>query len=356
MGKGKNLKVKGLLLLVFLFGLKLAEAQQVRLLFASFTGERSFMSDGIKTFAKDLEEKSSGKVRVEFSWGGALGKIPEYYDITVQGICDVGLFNPVQCAKDIFLLSSISSLPFLFPNSKVHTDALLKLKQLGLIDKQLDDDKIKLLFIAGSVPSALLTYKKPVVKLEDVKGMKLHAVPGMEVEYVKAMGAVPVDMAGAEVYMALQTGVIDGHIKGFVPLPNFKWCEVTRYVTLPKFGSVFFAVAMNRKSYERLPKDVQNVIDEMIKDPKYSYICAKQMDQLDEIGERCLREHGVKFLEWEPAALDELSRRLKPVWEKWIAERESKGLKAKDALKVVYNTLKEAGVKKPALGWSPEGF
>lgn len=344
--------VIGLMLLLILQNQ--AGAKEYKLLFASFTGEKSFMSDGIKAFAKDLEERSGGRVKVEFSWASALGKIPEYYDLTVNGICDVGFFNPVQCAKDIFLLSSVSTLPFIFPNSKVHTEALLRLRQAGLLDRQLDDEKVKLLFISGSVASALLTYTKPVTKIEDVAGMKLHAVPGMEEEYVKAMGAIPVNLAGAEVYMALQTGIIQGHIKGFVPLPNFKWCEVAKFVTLPKWGSVFFAVAMNRRSYERLPKDIRQIIDEMAKDPKYGRICAEQMDGLDRLGEDCLKAHNVKFVQWEPKALDELGQRLRPVWERWIAEREAKGLKAKETLRIVYSTLKEAGVKRPALGWSPE--
>ena len=75
-------------------------AKTTKLLFASFTAGDSFMSDGMKAFAADLEKKSNGQITVEFSWGSALGKIPEYYDLTARGVCDVGLANPVQCAKE----------------------------------------------------------------------------------------------------------------------------------------------------------------------------------------------------------------------------------------------------------------
>jgi TRAP-type C4-dicarboxylate transport system substrate-binding protein len=331
----------------------LAQAKPIKLLFASFTGERAFMSDGIKAFAKDLEEKSGGRIKAEFSWSQALGKIPEYYDLTVKGACDVGFFNPVQCAKDVFLMASISTLPFTFPTAEMHTRALLELRKKGLIDKELDDEKIKLLFIAGDAGSVLLTYKKPVRKLSDAKGLKLHIVPGLQAALAEAMEAVPVDMAGAEVYMALQTGTIDGHFKGYSPLPNFKWCEVTKYVTEPKLGSVFFAVAMNRKSYERLPKDIQRIVDEMAQDPKYGFISAKQMDDLTEVGRQCLIKHGVEFLEWEASSLEELGRRLRPVWDKWIADREAKGLRAKEALKIMYGEFQKMGVKVPAVGYRP---
>ena len=245
-----------------------ASAKTTKLLFASFTSANSFMSDGLKAFGQDLEERSKGRVKVEYSWESALGKIPEYYDLTARGICDVGFANPVQCAKALFPMAEISTLPFNFPSAIQHTKALWVLYKKGYLDKTMDDEKVKTLIIAGDAGSGLLTYNKKVTSLADIKGMKLHCVPGRQVDITEAMDAVPVSMAGAEVYMALQTGTIDGHTKGYSPLPRFKWCEVTKYVTEPKLGSVFFAVFMNRKSYDRLPKDIQAIIGDMIKDNK----------------------------------------------------------------------------------------
>lgn len=351
--KGQLLRGIILGLFAFLFHVlvlgKVGHSKEIKLLFASFTSEKAFMSAGLKAFAKDLEERTDGQVKVEFSWGGALGKIPEYYDLTVRGVTDVGLFNPVQCAKEIFLMASLSTLPWNFPNSKTHTRVLLELYKRGFLDKQLNDEKIKTLFIAGDMSSALLMYKKPVQTINDIKGAKLHCVPGMQQEIATALGAVPVDMAGAEVYMALKTGMIDGHFKGYSALPNFKWCEVTKYITTPYLGSVFFAVAINRNTYNRLPESIRKVIDEMAKDEKYSIICAEQMDEINKNAEKCLREHGVQFLRWQD--LDELNRALAPVWEKWVAEREAKGLPAKKAIEEAYAIMKDLGVDVPALGF-----
>lgn len=331
-----------------------AQSKPIKLLFASFTSDKSFMSDGIKAFGRDLEQRSKGKVKVEFSWGGALGKIPEYYDLTVRGVCDVGFANPVQCAKDVFLMGSVSTLPFVFPSATTHTKALWELYKNGYLDREMDQ-RVKTLFIAGDQGSGLEMYDDPVRNLDDIRGKKLHCVPGMQVKVAEAMGAVPVSMAGAEVYMALQTGTIDGHLKGYSPLPNFKWCEVTKYVTEPKLGSVFFAVFMNRKKYNKLPQDVRALVDDMAKDNKYGLIAARQMDSLTEAGRQCLLRHGVEFLEWEPAALEELGKKLRPVWNNWIAEREAKGLQARKALDLFYAIQKEMGVKYPAVGYVPSG-
>ncbi len=267
----------------------------------------------------------------------------------------MGFANPVQCAKDIFQMASISTLPFTFPTATIHTKAIQELYRKGYLDKAMDDDKVKTLFIAGDAGSGFLTYKKPVRTVADAKGLKLHCVPGMQMALAEAMGAVPVDMAGAEVYMALQTGTIDGYFKGYSPLPNFKWCEVAKYVTEPKLGAVFFAVFINRNTYNKLPKDIQAIIDEMAKDPKYGLIAAKQMDDLTEAGRQCLLKHGVQFLEWESSALEELGKGLAPLWNKWIADREAKGLPAKKALDEFYNLQVSMGVKIPAVGYKPTG-
>jgi TRAP-type C4-dicarboxylate transport system substrate-binding protein len=311
------------------------------------------MSDGLKAFAADLEKKSEGRVTAEFSWGSALGKIPEYYDLTARGVCDVGLANPVQCAKELFPMAEISTLPFNFPSATLHTKALWTLYKEGYLDKTMDDEKVKTLFIAGDAGSGLLMYKKQVTTLSDIQGLKLHCVPGRQVAIAEAMDAVPVSMAGAEVYMALQTGTIDGHTKGYSPLPRFKWCEVAKYVTEPKLGSVFFAVFMNRKKYDKLPEDIQTIIDEMASDNKYGLIAAKQMDELTDKGKSCLLKHGAKIVNWEPAAMDELGKRFGPIWEKWIAEREAKGLPAREALDKFYSLQVEMGIENSAVGYVP---
>jgi len=327
--------------------------QPIKLLMASFTSDKSFMSDGIKAFASDLEEKTDGRVIAEFSWSCALGKIPEYYDLTVRGVTDIGLANPVQCAKELFPMAEISTLPFNFPTAISHTKAVWELYKKGYLDETMDDDKVKTLFIAGDAGSGLLMYDTKVTTLADIEGAKLHCVPGRQVDIAEAMGAVPVGMAGAEVYMALQTGTIDGHTKGYAPLPNFKWCEVAQYVTEPKLGSVFFAVFMNRSSYDKLPADIQAIIDEMVKDNKYGLIAAEQMDGLTENGKQCLLKNGAEIIQWEPSALDELGERFAPIWDEWITEREAKGLPAKEALDLFYSLQVEMGIENPAVGYTP---
>ena len=252
-------------------------------------------------------------------------------------------------------MAEISTLPFNFPSATLHTKALWALYKKGYLDKTMDDEKAKTLFIAGDAGSGLLTYKKRVTTLADVRGLKLHCVPGRQVAIAEAIDAVPVSMAGAEVIMALQTGTIDGHTKGYSPLPRFKWCEVAKYVTEPKLGSVFFAVFMNRKKYDKLPKDIQAIIDEMAEDNQYGLIAAKQMDDLTESGKTCLLKHEVQMLQWEPAALEELGKRFGPIWNTWIAEREAKGLPAKDALDLFYSLQVEMGIENPAVGYAPSG-
>ena len=79
-------------------------------------------------------------------------------------------------------MAEISTLPFNFPSATQHTKALWTLYMEGYLDKTMDDNKVKTLFIAGDAGSGLLMYKKKVTSLSDIKGMKLHCVPGRQVD------------------------------------------------------------------------------------------------------------------------------------------------------------------------------
>jgi len=51
----------------------------------------------------------------------------------------------------------------------------------------------------------------------------------------------------------------------------------------------------------------------------------------------------------------ELEELIAPIWEEWIAEREAMGFPAREAIDAYYNGLKERGIEKPALGYTPGG-
>jgi C4-dicarboxylate-binding protein DctP len=94
---------------------------------------------------------------------------------------------------------------------------------------------------------------------------------------MRALGATPQVMAFAEVYQALQTGVVDGTENPASNLYTQKMHEVQKYLTLSDHGVIEYAVVVNKKFWEGLPPDIRAGLESAMKEATtYANDIAKQ--------------------------------------------------------------------------------
>lgn len=326
---------------------------EFKLLFATYSAEKGFGSDGLRAFGQALEEKTGGRVKVEYSYAQALGTIPQYYDLLVNGTADVVFYSPYQ-TTGMFPLSEVGTLPFVVPTAEVGSKALDIIYRAGLLDEKMYTDT-KTLFVTNDRGSNFRNSIKPVTTLADCAKMKIM-VPGGEINSLRAsaMGVVPVVITGTDVYPALQKGTIDGQITGWAPMKQFKWCEVNHYATEPLIGGSPWVVGMNWETYNNLPTDIQQIIDEMSKSDEYMLAAAAGTDALNEASRECFLSSGGQIDEWTPEALEEMGKNMASVWDKWISDNEAKGLAARKLVDGYYHALQDLGVSSPAIGYTPQ--
>ena len=104
-------------------------------------------------------------------------------------------------------------------------------------------------------PGIVNTNKKPVNKLEDLKGMKIRCT-GTSSKIVTHLGATPVAMPQTEAYDALQKGVVDGVMSPIETAKGWKFAEVVKYHTM-NYGSAYslgFFVVMNKPNGMPCPR------------------------------------------------------------------------------------------------------
>ena len=107
----------------------------------------------------------------------------------------------------------------------------------------------------------IISTKKQFKTLEDVKGMKIRAVGGAMVDAMKAYGMTPMFIPMPDNYIAMQKGTVDGVGATWEAIQAFRLHEVGKYVTVNMpLGASYFAVVMNKKKWNSLPKDVQTAI------------------------------------------------------------------------------------------------
>jgi TRAP-type C4-dicarboxylate transport system substrate-binding protein len=325
------------------------EAAPIKLVFASWEGTATIHLPNFEQFKKDLEERTRGKVKVEFAWGAVLGPPAEHFNLVRTGQADIAYWSYLFTAGQ-HPMAEVVGLPFGdIPIPKLG-EALWQLDQKGYFDKELKGVKLLGIFCAG--PFHLMMAKHPIDSLNDLKGKKIRAA-GIQAKIVRALGAVPVGMAAPEIYGALEKGVIDGALTAYSAVRSFNLGDVVKHYTPIGIGFIDFGVGMNMNSYNKLPKDVQAVIDELIKEKGITIRGNKLEEGQLQMGIDLLNKFGAVKHVLPEADMKKVSQALVPIWDEWIKEGEAKGLPRKAMLDELYGMLKNMGVKKPFHGYPP---
>ena len=213
-------------------------------------------------FKKMVEEQLPGKVKVEvFPNSQLFGDGKEMEALLLN---DVQLIAPSLSKFDRYTDQiQVFDLPFLFDdiaavhrfhNSKTGKNILKSLTDKGMIGIAYWDNGMK-----------QLSAKKPLKMPEDAKGLKfrIQASDILDAQF-KAVGGVPQKLAFAEVYQALETGVVDGAENPWSNAQSQKFFEVQPYFTESNHGYLGYMVIANAKFWKDLPPDVRTTLEKIL--------------------------------------------------------------------------------------------
>lgn len=94
-----------------------------------------------------------------------------------------------------------------------------------------------------------------------IKGKKIRAV-GIWGDYIAMLGGSPVPLPWGEIYMGLKLGTIDGWVAGSGTLEELKLKEVAKGIVYhPRISNAMCNILINRKAFETLPKDIQDLLE-----------------------------------------------------------------------------------------------
>jgi tripartite ATP-independent transporter DctP family solute receptor len=108
---------------------------------------------------------------------------------------------------------------------------------------------------------------RPIGKPDDLKGIKLRVPGGVwRVKMFKAYGANPSPMPLAEVYSALQSGVMDGQENPFPQIWSAKFHEVQKFLSLSGHVYTPAYLVVSEDVWKKLPSDVQTTLSKIARD------------------------------------------------------------------------------------------
>ena len=227
-------------------------------------------------FAQKANELTKGKVKVEVYANSTLYKDKEEMEALQLGAVQMlapslAKFGPLGVKE-----FEVFDLPYIFDGyDKLHTvtngevgkQLLAKLEPKGIRGLAYWDNGFKS-FSANT----------PIKMPSDLKGKKLRIQSSKVLEeQIRALGALPQQMAFSEVYQALQTGVVDGTENPISNLFTQKMHEVQKHLAITDHGYLGYAVIVNKKFWDGLPEDVRAGLEKaMVESTDYANSIAKE--------------------------------------------------------------------------------
>ena len=259
--------MKRLLLAIFAVGLLslwtpplTAQTITLRLGHVGFPG--SLFAITTDEYAKRVNAALKGKVDVKVFHSSQLGSDEQM----VRGI-KLGapeMFLPSTVMSTVEQKFGVFEMPYLIV-SRAHMKKVTENKQVqsGLFDG-LSAKGMRILGVWENGFRHITNNVRPIVKPEDLKGIKLRVPGGVwRVKMFKDYGANPSPMPLAEVYSALQSGVMDGQENPFPQIASAKFQEVQKFLSLSGHVYTPAYLVIGEDSWKKLPADIQTTMSKI---------------------------------------------------------------------------------------------
>ena len=218
-----------------------------------------------KSMGEALTKETNGDLTFKYFPGGVLGSEKEVIEQAQVGAIQMtrvslGIVGPVVPDVNVF------NMPFIF-RDQAHMRAVIDGEVGDAILDKITNSEFGLVALAWMDGGTRNIYtKKPVRKLEDLKGMKIRVQGNpMFIDTINAMGGNGIAMDTGEIFSALQTGVIDGAENNPPTLlehnhfQNAKYYSLTGHLILPE------PIVMSKITWEKLTPDQQVLVKKAAK-------------------------------------------------------------------------------------------
>lgn len=327
-----------------LFAATAIHAQEIKLTFADQNSPTGWgPTNALQPWIKKVEEATKGRVKIDVYPSQTLVKGPEIWKAVRGGVVDMGwCFHGYW--PEMTPLADVITLPGLpMKSAEKGSEVLWRLyEKYPSIKKEFAD--VEPLVLWTSNPYFLLTSKKQVKTLEDLKGMKLRVTGGPPTEQIKALGAVPTPIPMPDVYQALDKGVVDGMGAPWEAVQAFRLYEVAKYYTIVPLSAVYFSLCTNSQKWKSLPADVRAAIMGVsgLEGSKFwgkNFFDSAEQAVIDKV--KAGNFDMIRYVV-PPAEVERWTKvGGEPIWDAWVKKMEGNGLKdARDVLNTTLDMLK----------------
>ena len=264
-------------------------------------------------FKEQVEVRTDGNVLVNLFPSGQLGNDAQMIDGIRSGIIDIAMVG-LNNYSGLMPESAAFTLPFMFPTREAAYQVLDGQVGQGVLD-QMNEFGLKGLGFPENGYRNMTNNRGPIRVPADLAGLQMRVNNSIALnDMFAALDANPQQIPVAELYTALETGVVDAQDHPIGVTLSFKFYEVQDYLSLTQHAYSPLALAMNSNTFVGLTADEQSVVLEVAAEAvamQRELSIAKEDEML-----AALENDGMTInRDVDGAAFQEA---VKPVWEAFI--------------------------------------
>ena len=240
---------------------KTANTKKMVLRYAEIQAQDYPTTQAAYKFAELVEQKTGGRIHIDVYHGGQLGDEKATIEQLVFGAIDFTRVS-ISPLSEFDKSLNVLSLPYLYKDAAqmwrvldgdIGEQFLTNVESAGLVGLSWYD--------AGA--RNFYNSKRPVTKLEDLKGLKIRVQESqIMMNMVSALGASATPMAYGEVYSGLQTGVIDGAENNWPSYDSVSHYEVAKYYCLDEHSRVPEMQLVSKITWDKFSDEDKKIIKE----------------------------------------------------------------------------------------------
>jgi len=288
-------------------------------------------------FEQEVVKLTNGRLHVSVYPAAAIVPSKDIFASCRMGSIDAATAAPIYWSSQIPIAAVAANCPMTFQTAKEGLHFHFKLG----FEKMLRDAHAKhgLIYYTERIYPTAMISKKPITKLEDFKGYKARS-SGAIAELLRDLGAAPNLIPGEEIYLALQTGVIDGaHWGAASGALTMKFCEVAKYYIQPDLAMAGTDVIIfNKRAFEDLPKDIQAILDKALNERVFTRTEQYRIDEEKSL-QTMIKDYKVQVSTVNPADQRKMRAVAMKQWEK-VAAKDADSAKAIQMMKTYLKELK----------------
>jgi len=264
-------------------------------------------------FAEVLKARTGGRIEVQVAPSAQLGDDAAMVTALRTGALDFSA-NSQGAVANVVPEYAAFGMPFLFSSPA----AAFKLLDGPLGRELADKSAEKGLILLGTWDNGIrqmTNSKRPITKVEDMKGLKMRVPPDATlVDIMTALGAEAQQIKFSELYVALQQGVVDGQENPLVNIYASKLYEVQKYLAMTNHQFQMTPFLMSKRSWDKLSEADRKAVSEAAAEAT-----ALQRKLSSEADEKLLSDLKAKGMQVTTVDKAAFAKATSLVEDKWLA-------------------------------------